>query len=155
MHNYNPGLRETLQINTWRSQVHRRQPGPLRTKAKRMGNLDGKVIFITGASSGIGNATTKVLAAHGAAVVIVARREAESLELVEELRSNGADIDYIKTDVTDEDQVRVAGDFSHPSIGRKIPRSGLIRRSTSTLRAFGRASSTNSPTCSKMGAARS
>ncbi|HIV97163.1 MAG TPA: SDR family NAD(P)-dependent oxidoreductase, partial [Candidatus Agathobaculum stercoravium] len=39
-----------------------------------MQNVQGKVILITGASSGIGEATAKTLAAHGAKVVLSARR---------------------------------------------------------------------------------
>ena len=82
-----------------------------------MGNLDGKVIFVTGASSGIGRATAKVLVNHGASVVIAARREDESRQLVEELRSNGANIEFIKTDVTDEDQVGTAIEFTVTRFG--------------------------------------
>ena len=57
-----------------------------------MGNLSGKVIFVTGASSGIGHASSKVLADHGASVVIASRREEESLQLVDELRGAGANV---------------------------------------------------------------
>jgi NAD(P)-dependent dehydrogenase (short-subunit alcohol dehydrogenase family) len=77
-----------------------------------MGNLDGKVVFVTGASSGIGHATARVLAAHGASIVIAARREDESLALVKDLRGKGAEIDFIKTDVTSEDQIEAAVDFT-------------------------------------------
>ena len=48
-----------------------------------MGRLDNKVAVITGASSGIGEATAKVLASEGAAVVLAARRE----ERLEDLKS--------------------------------------------------------------------
>jgi NAD(P)-dependent dehydrogenase (short-subunit alcohol dehydrogenase family) len=83
-----------------------------------MGNLDGKIIFVTGASSGIGYASAKVLAAHGASVMIAARREEESLSLVEELRRSGATAEFIKTDVTDEEQVKAAIEFTVSHYGR-------------------------------------
>ena len=55
-----------------------------------MANLDGKVVVITGASSGIGEATVKGLAKEGATVVVAARREERLSELVERLTSDGA-----------------------------------------------------------------
>ena len=64
-----------------------------------MGNLDGKVVFVTGASSGIGKATARVLTQHGASVVIAARREEESQELVGELQASGAKIDFINQEI--------------------------------------------------------
>jgi len=67
---------------------------------------------VTGASSGIGRATAKVLVNHGASIVIAARREEESLQLVEELHKSKANIEFIKTDVTNEDQVKAAIDFT-------------------------------------------
>lgn len=82
-----------------------------------MGNLDDKVIFVTGASSGIGRASAKVLVNHGASVVIASRREDESVRLVDELQSNGAKIEFIKTDVTVEDQVKAAIEFTLARFG--------------------------------------
>lgn len=82
-----------------------------------MGSLDDKVIFVTGASSGIGRATAEVLVNHGASVVIAARRADESNRLVEELRGKAANIEFIKTDVTNEDQVKAAIDFTITRFG--------------------------------------
>ena len=82
-----------------------------------MGNLSGKVIFVTGASSGIGHASARVLTDHGASVVIASRRVDESLLLVDELRAAGANIDFIKTDVTDEEQVKAAVEFTISTFG--------------------------------------
>lgn len=82
-----------------------------------MGNLDGKVIFVTGASSGIGHATAKVLTDHGASIVVAARREEESVALVNELRSAGANVEFVKTDVTDEAQVEAAIEFTISRFG--------------------------------------
>lgn len=50
-----------------------------------MQNIDGKVVIITGASSGIGAETARVLAANGAKVVLSARREKRLEALTEEL----------------------------------------------------------------------
>ncbi len=55
-----------------------------------MAKLDGEVVVITGASSGIGEATVEGLAKEGATVVVAARREERLSELVERLNSDGA-----------------------------------------------------------------
>jgi NAD(P)-dependent dehydrogenase (short-subunit alcohol dehydrogenase family) len=67
--------------------------------------LENKVIIVTGASSGIGAATCAVLASHGAKVVLAARRQEESEEVLEEVCSAGGEATFIRTDVTDEAQV--------------------------------------------------
>jgi len=82
-----------------------------------MGLLDGKIVFVTGASSGIGHATAKVLTSHGASVVIAARREEESKNLVAELQSDGAQIEFIRTDVTVESDIEQAIQFTIEKFG--------------------------------------
>jgi NADP-dependent 3-hydroxy acid dehydrogenase YdfG len=69
-----------------------------------MAKLDGKVAVVTGASSGIGEATAEALAAEGAAVVIAARREDRLAGLVERIRGNGGRVLAAVCDVTDESQ---------------------------------------------------
>ena len=64
--------------------------------------LTGKVALITGASSGIGEATARVLAAEGARDAIAARRTDRLASLQTELESNGAQVLTIELDVTDE-----------------------------------------------------
>jgi NADP-dependent 3-hydroxy acid dehydrogenase YdfG len=66
--------------------------------------LDGKVAVVTGASSGIGEATAEALAAEGATVVAAARREDRLSELVERLEGNGSRAMAVQCDVTDEEQ---------------------------------------------------
>ncbi|MGF1473129.1 MAG: SDR family oxidoreductase [Rubrobacteraceae bacterium] len=66
--------------------------------------LDGKVAVVTGASSGIGEATAEVLAAEGATVVIAARREERLADLRQRLESNGTRALVAQCDVTDEEQ---------------------------------------------------
>ena len=69
-----------------------------------MNKLDGKVAVVTGASSGIGEATAEALAAEGVIVVAAARREDRLSELVERLEGNGSRAIAVQCDVTDEEQ---------------------------------------------------
>jgi NADP-dependent 3-hydroxy acid dehydrogenase YdfG len=69
-----------------------------------MAKLDGKVAVITGASSGIGEATAEALAAEGASVVVAARREERLSDLVERINGNGGKALSVECDVTDEEQ---------------------------------------------------
>ncbi|BAY10091.1 SDR family NAD(P)-dependent oxidoreductase [Calothrix sp. NIES-2098] len=68
--------------------------------------LDGKVAIITGASSGIGEATALALAAEGATVVLAARRGDRLNALAEKIATNGGKALPIITDVTNEAQVQ-------------------------------------------------
>jgi NADP-dependent 3-hydroxy acid dehydrogenase YdfG len=69
-----------------------------------MTKLEGKVAVITGASSGIGEATAEALVAEGAAVVVTARREERLEDLVERIEGNGGRALAVACDVTDEEQ---------------------------------------------------
>ena len=69
-----------------------------------MAKLDGKVVVITGASSGIGEATTEALAGEGATVVVATRREERLSDLVEKLNGAGGKALAVECDVTDEEQ---------------------------------------------------
>ncbi|MBD2195465.1 MULTISPECIES: SDR family oxidoreductase [Calothrix] len=68
--------------------------------------LDGKVAIITGASSGIGEATAIALANEGATVVLAARRGDRLNALAEKIATTGGKALPIITDVTDEAQVQ-------------------------------------------------
>lgn len=63
--------------------------------------IENKVIIITGASSGIGEATAKRLAADGAKVVLGARREAKLKQIADEINQAGGSAVYRTLDVTD------------------------------------------------------
>jgi NADP-dependent 3-hydroxy acid dehydrogenase YdfG len=69
-----------------------------------VGKLDGKVAVVTGASSGIGEATAEALAKEGAAVVVAARREDRLAGLVERIENEGGRVLAAVCDVTDESQ---------------------------------------------------
>jgi NADP-dependent 3-hydroxy acid dehydrogenase YdfG len=68
------------------------------------GRLDGKVAVVTGASSGIGEATVRALVAEGAAVVAGARRKERLDGLVEEVARDGGKAIAVECDVTEEEQ---------------------------------------------------
>jgi short-subunit dehydrogenase len=68
--------------------------------------FENKVVIVTGASSGIGEATAREFAANGSKVILAARSE-EKLELiVKEIREKGGEASYIKTDVSKEEECR-------------------------------------------------
>ncbi|MGW0560697.1 SDR family NAD(P)-dependent oxidoreductase [Streptomyces sp. NPDC003016] len=80
--------------------------------------LQDKVIFITGASSGIGAAAASVFAREGAAVVLAARRKERLSAVVAELNDKGFDASYVVTDLTRAQDVREAVDFVVERHGR-------------------------------------
>jgi NADP-dependent 3-hydroxy acid dehydrogenase YdfG len=68
--------------------------------------LEGRKAAITGASSGIGEATAIALAGEGATVALGARRQDRLDELVERIRVDGGSAHAFGVDVTDEDAAR-------------------------------------------------
>lgn len=68
-----------------------------------MKNIENKVVIITGASSGIGAETARVLAENGAKVVLSARREDRLKELAEEIGENAV---YLKSDVSNAEDMK-------------------------------------------------
>jgi NADP-dependent 3-hydroxy acid dehydrogenase YdfG len=70
-----------------------------------MSEIEGKVVAVTGASSGIGAATALFLAEKGARVVLGARRLEPLVGLVERIRSAGGQAECTQTDVTRQDDV--------------------------------------------------
>jgi NADP-dependent 3-hydroxy acid dehydrogenase YdfG len=79
--------------------------------------LEGTVALVTGASSGIGEATAVALAAEGATVAIAARRR-DRLELVVERIGNDTDVLVIETDITDEAAARAMVQSTVTEFGR-------------------------------------
>jgi NADP-dependent 3-hydroxy acid dehydrogenase YdfG len=82
-----------------------------------MGTLDGKVAAITGASSGIGEATAVALAGAGAAVAIGARREDRLSSLASRIEGDGGRALSLPVDVADEDSARSFVTEAHSQLG--------------------------------------
>lgn len=80
--------------------------------------LAGTVALVTGASSGIGEATTLVLAGHGASVVAVARRKDRLDALVSRLRDTGGEAHAVEADITQEEAARGAVQAAVDRYGR-------------------------------------
>ena len=81
-------------------------------------NIENKVIVITGASSGIGEATARYLAAKGAKIVMGARR-VEHLKLIaNEIQAAGGDVRYTLLDVTQKEQLVEFLQFAQAQFGR-------------------------------------
>ncbi|HUJ11606.1 MAG TPA: SDR family oxidoreductase [Verrucomicrobiae bacterium] len=95
-------------------------------------NIKGKVVVITGASSGLGEATARLLSAEGATVVLGARRVDRLKSLADELTAKGGKALAIATDVTHYDQVKKLVDAAVQKYGRidvMINNAGLMPHS--------------------------
>lgn len=83
-----------------------------------MSNVKGKVVVITGASSGIGEATARLLAQNGAHVVIGARRVERLEALASSIRSEGGSVEYHTLDVTQLEEMQTIVDLALTRFGR-------------------------------------
>ena len=81
-------------------------------------NIIGKVVVITGASSGLGEATARLLSAQRATIVLGARRVERLQALAAELNRGGGKALALQTDVTDADQVKRLVDTAVQTYGR-------------------------------------
>ncbi|MBO0593503.1 SDR family oxidoreductase [Cellulophaga sp. E16_2] len=81
-------------------------------------NIEGKVVVITGGSSGLGEATARYLAEKGAKIVLGARRLNKLEVIADEIRKNGGAIEVLKTDVTKANDVKALVKKAIDSFGK-------------------------------------
>jgi len=103
------------------------------TNTTSTGLLNGKIIFITGASRGIGAATGRLFTQEGAAVVLAARNTAALDRLVTDIRGADGVADAVTMDLTDAVSIRAAvhrveelhgrldGAFNNGGVGQQQP----------------------------------
>lgn len=81
-------------------------------------NIQGKVVAITGASSGIGEATARLLASRGARVVLGARRTDRLETLAADIKAAGGEVAYRALDVTQREPVQAFVEHAVATFGR-------------------------------------
>jgi hypothetical protein len=80
--------------------------------------IKNKIVVVTGASSGLGEATARLLSAEGATVVLGARRADRLWTLAKELETRGGNGLAVTTDVSQRDQVKALVDAAVQTYGR-------------------------------------
>ncbi|MBP1145673.1 NADP-dependent 3-hydroxy acid dehydrogenase YdfG [Pseudomonas sp. PvP027] len=83
-----------------------------------MSNIQGKVVLITGASSGIGEAAARLIAAKGAQVVLGARRIERLQALSADIEAQGGSARFRALDVTDALDMQAFADFAKHEFGK-------------------------------------
>ncbi|KPY33998.1 MULTISPECIES: SDR family oxidoreductase [Pseudomonas] len=83
-----------------------------------MSNIQGKVVLITGASSGIGEAAARLIAAKGAHVVLGARRIERLQTLAADIEAQGGSARFRALDVTDALDMQAFADFATHAFGK-------------------------------------
>ncbi|MFI7104858.1 SDR family oxidoreductase [Nonomuraea sp. NPDC050227] len=81
-------------------------------------NLSGRIAVVTGAASGMGEATARLLAANGAKVALLARRADRLAELAAKIDADGGTALPVTVDVTDDASVAAAVEVVHTGLGR-------------------------------------
>jgi len=102
---------------------------PLPNEEKKMSDIKGKTVIITGASRGIGEAAARRMAADGARIVLAARSTDEIERIAEEIISAGGEAIAVACDVSDYDHVAALVAKAEAQFGRVdvlVNNAGLI-----------------------------
>lgn len=83
-----------------------------------MGRLAGRIVWITGAGSGIGEAAARALAGEGATTILTGRRREPLERVAAHIRLQGAEAYVQPADLMDAAQLRPIGDFIRSTLGR-------------------------------------
>jgi len=81
-------------------------------------HYQNKVALVTGATSGIGRDTAIAFAKAGAKVVLAGRREADGQAVVDEIKKAGGEATFVRTDVSQESEVKALVDAALAKYGR-------------------------------------
>ncbi|MAU14521.1 MAG: oxidoreductase [Muricauda sp.] len=81
-------------------------------------NIEGKVVVITGGSSGLGEATARYLAEKGAKIVLGARRLEKLEKIATDIKKNNGAVEILKTDVTNLNDVKALVKKAIDSFGK-------------------------------------
>src|SRR5213594_486898 len=107
-----------------RSHQHQKACERLHTAALRASQIERSndmgtpVVLITGALTGIGRAAARAFAGEGHRIVVAGRHETAGQELAAELRALGTDVEFLRADVRQEDEVRSLIDRTVARFGR-------------------------------------
>ena len=83
-----------------------------------MNRLQGRVAVITGGATGIGGAGASLFAKEGCKVVIACRNEEAGRKKVEEIKAEGGEAAFFKTDISEVEQIRALIDFTIKQYGK-------------------------------------
>ena len=107
-----------IEDNNRKHKPVRRFPKQIAPRLTSESDFVGKVALVTGGTSGIGAATARRLADLGAKVVITGRRCLEGRGLLREIRGRGGSAVFLRTDLSDPEQVRLVVPFTLETFGR-------------------------------------
>ena len=100
------------------AQANSLAPSPSPGAVDRAGRFAGKVVAVTGGNSGIGKGAVRAFAASGASVMFCARRDQLGREIEAELRAEGCEVTWRRTDVREPSEVRDFVDATIEAYGR-------------------------------------
>jgi NAD(P)-dependent dehydrogenase (short-subunit alcohol dehydrogenase family) len=101
-----------------KSQAQPQQPNTVAATANPKGAFAGKVVLITGATSGIGKTTAEAFASQGAKVFFCGRREALGAQVEQGIRAMGGEATYRRADVRKAEDVKAFVDACVAKYGR-------------------------------------